>query len=83
LRYIYKIIYDEFCGTKTNTKISFQITIKTINNSVGPNSIIFIFFIFRTYPGIINNSALSLITIKKTETIRKTTKKIKYFYAKR
>jgi hypothetical protein len=65
LRRIYKIIYNEFYGTKTNTKISFQIAVKAINNLVGPNSIIFILLVFGTYPRITNSLVLSLTITKK------------------
>jgi hypothetical protein len=41
-----------------------------------------IFFIFSTYPRIIKNSVLLFIIIKRTKTIRKTTKEIRYFYTK-
>jgi hypothetical protein len=38
--------------------------------------------VFSVYPRIIKNSVLSLIITKRTEAIRKTTKEIRYFYAK-
>jgi hypothetical protein len=81
LHRVYKIIYNELRGTKTSAKISLQITIKTINNSAGPNSIILILLVFEAYPRMVNNSALSPTVTKKTEAIRKTTKEIKYLYA--
>jgi hypothetical protein len=37
---------------------------------------------FSAYPRMIENSVLSLIITKKAEAIRKTTKEIRYFYAK-
>jgi hypothetical protein len=39
--------------------------------------------VFSAYPRITKNSVLLFIITKKTETIRKTTKEIRYFYAKR
>jgi hypothetical protein len=57
-------------------------TIKTINDSARPDEIILILFVFSTYPRIIENSVLSLIITKRTKTIRKTIKEIRYFYAK-
>jgi hypothetical protein len=80
LRQAYKIIYNEL--RDTSTKTSLQITIKTINNSAGPDGIIPTFFVFSIYPRIIENSVPSLIITKRTKTIYKTTKKIRYFYAK-
>jgi hypothetical protein len=80
LQQVYEIIYNEF--RDTNTKISLQITIKTINNSAGPDGIILIFLIFSIYPRIIENSVLLLIITKRTKTIRKTTKEVRYFYIK-
>jgi hypothetical protein len=63
--------------------MSLQITIKAINDSAGPDRIIPIFLIFSTYPRMIENSALSPIIIKRAKTIRKTTKEVQCFYAKR
>jgi hypothetical protein len=37
---------------------------------------------FGAYPRITENSVPSLIITKRTETIRKTTKEVRYFYAK-
>jgi hypothetical protein len=82
LRRVYKIIYNKFRGTETNIKISFQITVKAINDSVGPDDIILILLVFRVCPRITNNLIPFLIITKKTKTIRKTIKEIKCFYAK-
>jgi hypothetical protein len=68
---VYKIIYDKFRGTKTNIKISFQITVKTINDSAGPDGIIPILLVFRAYPRITNNSTPFFIVIKRAKTIKK------------
>jgi hypothetical protein len=38
--------------------------------------------VFNTYPRITENSVLLFIITKKAEVIRKTTKEIRYFYAK-
>jgi hypothetical protein len=81
LRQVYEIIYDEL--RDTNIKISLQIAIKVINDSARLDRIILIFLIFSTYPRIIENSVLSLIITKRTKTIRKTTKEVLCFYAKR
>jgi hypothetical protein len=59
-----------------------QIAIKTINDLVGPDSIILILLVFRTYLRITNNSLLLPITIKRTKAIRKTNNKIRKFYTK-
>jgi hypothetical protein len=74
LQQVYKIIYDEL--RDTSAKISLQITIKIINDSARPNRIIPILLVFSAYPKITKNSVLSLIITKRTETIRKATKKI-------
>jgi hypothetical protein len=81
LQQVYKIICNEFHDT--SVKINLQITIKTINDSARPDGIIPILLVFSAYPRIIKNSILSLIITKKTETIRKTTKKIRYLYTER
>jgi hypothetical protein len=82
LRQIYKIINKEFRGINTSNKIKLQIVIKTINDLVGPDYIIPILLVFRAYLKITNNSLLLLTTIKRTKTIRKTSNKIRKFYAK-
>jgi hypothetical protein len=81
LRQVYKIIYNEF--RDTSTKINLQITVKVVNDSVRPNRIILILLVFSAYPRITENSAPSLIITKRTETICKTTKEIRRFYAGR
>jgi hypothetical protein len=83
LRQAYKIISEEFRSTNTSNKIKLQIIIKTINDSIGPDNIIFILLVFRAYLRITNNSLLSPTTIKRTKTIRKASNKIRKFYAKR
>jgi hypothetical protein len=80
LQQVYKIICNELHDT--SIKISLQITIKVINDSAGPNRIIPIFLMFSAYPRITKNLVLLLTIIKKTEAIRKTTKEVRYFYAK-
>jgi hypothetical protein len=60
--------------------MSLQITIKAVNDSAGPDRIIFIFLVFSAYPRIIENSVLLFIITKKTKAIRKTTKEIRCFY---
>jgi hypothetical protein len=80
LQQIYKIICNKFHDT--SIKMSLQIIIKVINDSVGPDVIIPIFLVFGAYPRIIENLVLLLIIIKRAETIRKTTKEIRCFYAK-
>jgi hypothetical protein len=63
--------------------MSLQITIKAINDSVGPDRIIPIFLVFGAYPRITENSVLLLTITKRTKTIRKATKEIRRFYAGR
>jgi hypothetical protein len=83
LRRVYRIIYDKFCGTETSTEISLQITVKTINDSARPDSIIPILLVFRVYPRMTDNSVLLFTVTKRIETICKATKEIRYLYAKR
>jgi hypothetical protein len=59
-----------------------QIVIKAINDSAGLDNIIFILFIFGAYLRISNNSLLSLTITKRAEAIRKTSNKIRKYYAK-
>jgi hypothetical protein len=54
-----------------------QIAVKTINDLVRLDRIIPILLVFGAYPRITNNSLLLFITIKRTETIRKASNKIK------
>jgi hypothetical protein len=57
--------------------------VKTINDLVGLDNIILILLVFGAYLRITNNSLLLLITIKRAEVIRKTSNKVRKFYAKR
>jgi hypothetical protein len=77
LQRAYKIIYNELRNTKTSTEVSLQIVVKTVNDSVGPDSIIPTLLVFGAYPRITNNSVLSPITTKRAKTIRKTSNKIR------
>jgi hypothetical protein len=61
--------------------MSLQIVVKAINDSAGPDGIIPTLLVFNTYPRIIENSAPSPTITKRAETIRKTTKEIRRFYA--
>jgi hypothetical protein len=83
LRQVYKIIYNEFRGTRTIIKMILQITIKAINNLVGPDGIIPTLLVFGAYPRIADSSLLLLIVIKRTEAIRKATKEVRCFHTKR
>jgi hypothetical protein len=83
LRRVYKIIYDKLYDTKTSAEISLQITVKTINDLVGPDGIIPTLLVFRAYPKITNNSVLSPITTKRAKTIRKTSNEVRRYYTKR
>jgi hypothetical protein len=60
-----------------------QIAMKAVNDLAGPDGIIPILLVFGAYPRMTNNSLLSLTTIKRTKTIRKTSNKMRKFYAKR
>jgi hypothetical protein len=77
LRQAYKIICNELRDIKTSAEMSLQIAVKAINDSAGPDGIIPILLVFGAYPRMTNNSALSPITTKRTETIRKTSNKIR------
>jgi hypothetical protein len=57
--------------------------VKAINDSVGPDGIIPTLLVFGAYPRMTNNSALSPITTKRTETIRKASNEVKRYYTKR
>ena len=57
--------------------------IKAINNSVKPNSIVFILLIFRAYPRITNKNAPLLSIIKRTKAIQLATKEMRRLYTKR
>jgi hypothetical protein len=80
LRQVYEIIYDEL--RDTSAEMSLQIAVKAVNDSARPNRIIPIFLVFGVYPRITENSVLLLIITKRTKTIRKTIKEIRYLYAR-
>jgi hypothetical protein len=62
--------------------MSLQIVVKAVNDSVGPDNIILILLVFGAYLRISNNLLLSLITTKRVKVIRKTSNKIRKYYAK-
>jgi hypothetical protein len=82
LRRAYKIICNKLRNTETNTEMSLQIAIKTVNDSVGPDGIIPTLLVFGAYPRITNNSALSPTITKRAKTIRKTSNEIRRYYIK-
>jgi hypothetical protein len=77
LRRAYKIICNELRDTETSAKMSLQIAVKTVNDSVGPDGIIPILLVFGAYPRITNNSALSPITTKRAKAIRKASNEVR------
>jgi hypothetical protein len=82
LQQAYKIIYDELCDTKTSTKMSLQMAMKTINDLVGPDGIIPTLLVFGAYPRITNNSVLSPIITKRAKAIRKASNEVRWYYTK-
>jgi hypothetical protein len=62
LHCIYHIITIELLDI--NKDIALQITFKTINNSIGPNSLIPTLLVFRAYPYIIKSDTPNPIVIK-------------------
>jgi hypothetical protein len=60
-----------------------QITIKAVNNTAGPNSLIPTLLVFGTYPQITTTNTSSLIVTKHGKAITKTIKQIAELHAKR
>jgi hypothetical protein len=60
-----------------------QITIKAINNTVGPNSLISTLLVFGTYPRIATTNTPFLIVTKHSKAITKAIKQIAELHAKR
>jgi hypothetical protein len=58
LRRVYKIIRDEI-QNGVNSKIALQMTVKAVNNSIGPDGIVLTLLVFRTYPRMTEDSAPS------------------------
>ena len=50
---------------------------KVINNSAGPNSLIFTLLVFGAYPRIIKSDAPNLIVIKQAAALKKAMEKVK------
>jgi hypothetical protein len=48
-----------------------QIAIKAVNDTTGPDGLVFILLIFKAYPRIFHNSSSSPIIIKRAKAIRK------------
>jgi hypothetical protein len=62
--------------------MSLQIAVKAINDSARPDRIIPILLMFSAYLKITENSVPSPTITKRAETIRKTIKEVRCFYAK-
>jgi hypothetical protein len=58
-------------------------TVKVVNDSAGPNGIIPILLVFRTYPRITENSTPSPSVVQRVEAIRKITKEVRRLYIER
>jgi hypothetical protein len=56
---------------------------KAINNSIGPNSLIPILLVFRTYPHIVESNVLNPMVVKRATALKKAIKEIKKLKAKR
>ena len=52
---------------------------KTINNFIGPNSLIPTLLVFRTYPYIIESNTSNFIVIKRAAAFKKAMEKVKKF----
>jgi hypothetical protein len=58
-------------------------TVKAINDLVGPDGIMLILLVFGAYPRMTESSTLLFFIIQRAEAIRKTTKEIRRLHAKR
>jgi hypothetical protein len=58
-------------------------TVKTVNNSAGPDGIVPILLVFGAYPKMTESSASLPFIIQRAEAIRKVTKEIRRLYVKR
>ena len=61
LHYIYRIITTELLDIGKD--ITLQITFKTINNSIGPNSLIYTLLVFRAYLYIVKSDTPNPIVV--------------------
>jgi hypothetical protein len=81
LQHVYIIVCNKI-SSDTSTKVYLQIAIKVVNDSARLDNIILILLVFGAYPRITDNLVLSVTIVKRTETIRKTIKKIKTLYTR-
>ncbi|KAF8847364.1 hypothetical protein BDZ45DRAFT_607573, partial [Acephala macrosclerotiorum] len=80
LRRVYEIIHDELIEKQIDKNIILQMAIKTVNNSIKSNDIVFTLLVFEVYFKITSNDTSLLLIIKRIEIIRVITKKIRYLY---
>jgi hypothetical protein len=74
---VYEIIQDKLENKHINKEIMLQMAVKAINDSAGPDSIVPTLLVFSVYPQLTKIDPPSPLVIKRAETIRVTTKKVR------
>ena len=70
----YKIIYIEL-GPKYSNDICLQLTIKAINDTIGPNGLVPTLLVFGAYPRIIDELS-SMLVLKRAQAIKSIIKEL-------
>jgi hypothetical protein len=79
LQQAYKILSSELL--LANKKAILQITVKAVNDSAGPDSIMPTLLVFKAYPHITRDSLPSPFITEQAEAIYKAIKEVRRFYA--
>jgi hypothetical protein len=80
LRRAYKILSSEL--PLANKEAILQITVKAVNDSVGPDGIVPTLLVFRAYLCITRDSLLSPFITEQAKAIHKAIKEVRRFYVK-
>jgi hypothetical protein len=83
LRRAYEIIQDELKDEHIDKEIMLQMTVKAINDSAGPNSIVPTLLVFGAYPRLTKLDPPSPLVTKRAKAIRAATKEVRRLYAER
>jgi hypothetical protein len=83
LRRAYQIITEKLQGSGTIKELNLQITVKTVNDTAGPDGLVLTLLVFRAYPRISTLNPLTPTITQQATTVRKAMAKVAKIRAKR
>jgi hypothetical protein len=83
LRRAYKILKEELKDEHSDKEMIFQMAVKAVNNSAGPDGIVLTLLVFGSYPRMTEMDPPPPTRVKRAEAIRAATKEVRRLHAKR